>query len=149
MANPNDLTTNIVINVPSEEVNTKADDGTQVRRAKGRGKNSENIHNVNFKSIAKLGLGIRQVRMANELVGSYTGDRLTQRKVTTGITMAQYGIGIAQFGAVGAIYAAGDVAFRALNNANKMSLDNQMASYIRDLSGNNARNQSRSSGEKL
>jgi hypothetical protein len=28
-------------------------------------------------------------------------------------------------------------------------IDNQMARYIKDLSGNNARNQSRSSGEKL
>ena len=148
MANANDLSTNININVSPQEQVDKSDDRS-LNRGKGRGKLSENIHKVNFKSIAKLGLGIRQLRMANELVGAYTGDKLSQRKVTTAITMAQYGIGVSQFGAVGIAYAAGDIAYRALNNANQLSLDNQIAGYIRDLSGNNARNHSRTSGEKL
>lgn len=124
-------------------------DGRKLNKGRGRGKLSENVHKVNFKSIAKLGLGIRQVRMTNELVGSYTGDRLTQRGVTTGLTFVQYGIGISQFGPLGVAYAAGDMAYRTMNYEIKRSRENKIANYIKDLSGNNARNQSRTSGVKI
>jgi hypothetical protein len=150
MANPNDLSTNIVVNVanPQQEAAEK-NDGRKLNRGSGRGKLSENIHKVNFKSIAKLGLAIRTARMANEMVGAYTGDKVTQRRVQTAMTIAQYGIGIQRLGAMGAFYAAADIGFRAFNQTNQVMIDNQMARYIKDLSGNNARNQSRSSGEKL
>ena len=124
-------------------------DGKKIRKGRPMGKNSENIHKINFKSIAKLGLGIRQVRMANELVGSYTGDRLTQRTITTGMTFMQYGVGISQFGLFGVAYAAGDLAYRSLSYEIKRGRENKIADYIKDLSGNNARNQSRSPGIKI
>jgi hypothetical protein len=150
MANPNDLSTNIVINVGDQQQQpSEKNDGRKLNRGSGRGKLSENIHKVNFKSIAKLGLGIRTLRMANEMVGAYTGDKITQRRVTTAMTFTQYGIGIARLGGMGAFYAAADIGFRAFNQTNQVMIDNQMARYIKDLSGNNARNQSRSSGEKL
>ena len=152
MANPNDLnaTINLVTNGGHEtSVLTNKDDGRKFNGSKRKGKNSENIHKVNFKSIAKLGLGIRHVRMANEMVGAYTGDRLAQRKVETGITFLQYGVGIAQFGAFGIAYAAGDLAYRTANFEIKRRRENRLSNYLKDLSGNNARNQSRSIGEKL
>lgn len=124
-------------------------DGRKLNKGRGRGKLSENVHKVNFKSIAKLGLGIRQIRMTNELVGSYTGDRLTQRGITTGMTFLQYGIGISQFGPLGVAYAVGDMAYRSLNYEIKRSRENTIANYIKDISGNNARNQSRSPGIKI
>ena len=152
MANPNDLnaTINLITDGGTEtSVLTNKDDGRKLNKGRGRGKLSENIHDVNFKSIAKLGLGIRQVRMANEIVGAYTGDRLTQRKVETGITFLQYGIGITQFGALGVAYAAGDLAYRGLNYQIRRTRENTIARKIRDISGNSARSFSRSSGDKL
>lgn len=53
--------------------------------------------------------------MANELVGNYSGDRLTQRQVQTALTFAQYGVGIAVAGPIGVAYAAGDLAYRGIN----------------------------------
>lgn len=149
MANPNDLNATVNIVVPESTTQESKDDGRKLNKGKGRGKLSENVHKINFKSIAKLGLSIRTARMANELVGSYTGDRLTQRRITTAMTFAQYGIGIAYAGPIGVAYVAGDLAYRIANERIEVSKQNQISGYLRNLSGNNARNQSRSSGEKL
>ena len=152
MANPNDLnaTINLITNGGEEQsVLTNKDDGRKFNKGKPKGKLSENIHKVNFKSVAKLGLGIRQVRMTNELVGSYTGDRLTQRRVQTALTFGQYGVGLAVAGPIGAIYAAGDLAYRGLNFQITRSREDKLASILKEYSGNNARNQSRSPGVKL
>lgn len=148
MASPNTLVHVFEVKI-NENGQERKFDGKKLKNGRPMGKNSENIHKVNFKSIAKLGLTIRNVRMANELVGSYTGDRLTQRSVTTGITFLQYGVGITQFGLFGVAYAAGDIAYRSLGYEIKRSRENKIANYIKDLSGNNARNNSRSSGVKL
>ena len=148
MANPNDLVTQINLQVTPQE-QTQKDDGRKLNKGKGRGANYRGIHEINFTSVAKLGLALRQVRMANELVGSYTGDRLTQRRVQTAMTFAQYGIGIAVAGPIGIGYAIGDLAFRSASFEIGRTRENQKARFLRELSGNNARNQSRSSGEKL
>lgn len=132
----------------SQEVSPK-NDARKLNNGRPMGKNSENIHKINFKSIAKLGLGIRQVRMANEMVGSYTGDRLTQRQGQKALTFLQYGVGISQFGLFGVAYAAGDMSYRALNYEISRTRENQEARFLRELSGNNSRNHSRTSGEKL
>jgi len=135
---------------PPEMGNTpKKSDARKMNKGGGRGKLSENIHKINFKSIAKLGLGIRQVRMANEMVGAYTGDRLTQRQGEKALTFLQYGIGIAYAGPIGVAYAVGDMAFRSINYEINRSRENQTSRFLKDLSGNNARNHSRTSGEKL
>lgn len=149
MANPNDLIANIVVNVPEQTEQAAKDDARKLNRGKGRGKLSENVHKINFKSIAKLGLGIRTARMANEVVGAYTGDRLTQRRVTTAMTFLQYGVGIAYAGGLGVFYAAADLGYRGLMQNNEIALNNQKAGFLKNLSGNNARNQGRNSGDKL
>lgn len=136
--------------VPEEvTVESKKSDGKKLNKGTGRGANYRSIHEINFTSVAKLGLGIRQVRMANELVGSYSGDRLTQRQVQTALTFAQYGVGIAVAGPIGVAYAAGDLAYRGINYQIKRTRENQVSSFIKDLSGNNARNHSRTSGLKI
>jgi hypothetical protein len=148
MANPNDLITQVNFNIspPSESQKT---DGRKMNRGAGRGENYRGIHNINFTSVAKLGLGLKQVRMASELVGGYTGDRLTQRQFQKAQLFAQYGIGIAIAGPIGIAYAAGDLAYRAASFEIARSRSNQISRKIRDLSGNTARNNSRSSGNKL
>ena len=149
MANPNDLIANIVVNVPEQGQEAAKDDARKLNRGRGRGKLSENVHRVNFKSVAKLGIAIRTVRMANELVGAYTGDRLTQRRISTAMTFAQYGIGIKVAGGLGVFYAGADIGYRALMQNNDINISNQKAGFLRELSGNNARNQGRNRGEKL
>jgi hypothetical protein len=148
MAHPNDVVSVAHIHVAAPDQVSK-NDAKKLNATGHKGKNSENLHKVNFKSVAKLSLGLRAVRMANEAVGAYTGDKVTQRRVTTAMTFAQYGIGIKVAGGFGAFYAASDLAYRSFNHANRIGIDNQMARYIKDLSGNNVRNQSRGSGEKL
>lgn len=148
MANPNDLVTQINFNVePQSQI--ERTDARKMNRGTGRGENYRSIHNINFSSVAKLGLGLKQLRMANELVGAYTGDRLSQRAFQTGQLFAQYAIGIKVAGPIGIAYAAGDLAFRAAGFEIKRSRENQVARKIKDLSGNNARNMSRSPGNKL
>lgn len=149
MANPNDMIATINLNISGGDQETLKEDNRKFNKGRGRGKLSENIHDINFKSIAKLGLGIRQVRMSNELVGSYTGDKITQRKVETALTFAQYGIGIAYAGPIGVAYAAGDLAYRSLNFNIRRTRENTIARHIQRISGNTARNYSRTRGEKL
>lgn len=148
MANVNDMITQINFNVSPREEQQRTD-ARKMNRGTGRGENYRGIHNMNFTSVAKLGLGLKQVRMANELVGAYTGDRITQRQFQKGQLFVQYGIGIKIAGPIGVAYAAGDLAFRAAGFEIKRSRENQIARKIRDLSGNAARNNSRSSGNKL
>jgi hypothetical protein len=148
MANPNDMITQINLNVSPRETQQRTD-ARKMNRGSGRGENYRGIHDINFTSVAKLGLGLKQVRMANELVGAYTGDRLTQRTFETGQLFAQYGVGIAVAGPIGIFYAAGDLAYRAANFEIARSRNNQISRKIKDLSGNNARNNSRSPGNKL
>lgn len=132
-----------------ESLMERKSDGKKMNKGTGRGANYRGIHEINFTSVAKLGLALRQVRMANEVVGAYTGDRLTQRRVQTALTFAQYGVGLAVAGPIGIAYAAGDLAFRGLNYEIERSNQNTKARALRDLSGNVSRNHSRNSGEKL
>jgi len=148
MAETNDMTTIFKLDVRQQQ-QVQKDDGRKMNRGTGRGANYRGIHEMNFTSVAKLGLGLKQVRMANELVGAYTGDRLTQRRVETAQLFAQYAVGIGVAGPIGIAYAVGDMAFRSASFEIKRSRENQKARFLRELSGNNARNQSRGVGEKL
>ena len=114
MASANTLETVINFQLPQSQPEDSGD-GRRLNRGSGRGANYRGIHNINFTSVAKLGLGLRQVRMANEIVGSYTADKLTQRRGQTALTFAQYGVGLAVAGPIGIAYAAGDLAYRSLN----------------------------------
>jgi hypothetical protein len=150
MANANDLVFNANIIVQEEGTSSgNKSDGKKLNKGSGRAQNYKRIHDINFTSVAKLGLAIRGVRMANELVGAYSGERLTQRRMQAAMTFAQYGVGIAVAGGIGFVYAASDMAYRVAQERMEINKNNQIASYVRNLSGNNARNQSRHSGEKL
>lgn len=124
-------------------------DGTEPDRGGGgrkpyiRGKLGENTMNINFKSMAKIGLGIRQSRMANEAVGAYTQNRLKQARFNAAVQFATYGIGIAKFGVFGAVYAAGDLGYKAVMYEIDRGKKNRFASHIREISGIGARSNSR------
>lgn len=114
-----------------------------------RGKTGENIAKYNFKSVAKVGLIIRQSDMANELVGAYTGDRLRQRKFKMAKQGFQYAYGIAQFGVFGLAYAVGDISYRGAMYQIEVGKKNREAGNLRNLSGNNAFSNRRYGGKML
>lgn len=149
MASANTLVHVFKVQPQQTEPKQRKSDNRKLNKGTGRGANYRSIHQINFTSVAKLGLGIRQVRMANELVGAYTADKVTQRTVETALTFAQYGVGVAVAGPIGIAYAAGDLAFRGANFQIKKSRDNRMARYMRDISGNESRNHSRAGGDKI
>lgn len=148
MANPNTMATQFTLNIQTnDDPKQSKNDGRKM--GKGRGANYRNIHDVNFTSVAKLGLAIRQVKMGNEVVGSYTNNRLRQRKGEAALTFAQYGVGLAVAGPIGIAYAAGDIGYRALNNSIKINVENNKARLKREISGIATREMSRSRGLKL
>jgi len=114
-----------------------------------RGKLGENTMKFNFKSMAKIGLGIRQSRMVNEMVGAYSGDRLRQRRVNMQMQYATYAIGVAKFGVFGVAYAAGDLGYRTVMHSIENQKKSREARHMRDISGIAARSQGRNDGSKL
>jgi hypothetical protein len=149
MANPNTMTTQYTFNIQTQgDPKSVKNDGRKM--GKGRGANyNKNIHDINFTSVAKLGLGLRQIKMANEVVGAYTNNRLRQRKGEVALTMAQYGVGLAVAGPIGIAYALGDIGYRSLNNSIKINIENNKARLKREISGIAAREMSRSRGSKI
>lgn len=117
--------------------------------SKGRGHLSNNISKHNFKSIAKVGLALRMSGMANELVGSFTGNRLNQRRFNAMKQGVQYAIGIAKFGPFGLAYAAGDLGYRSAMYQIDTSKRNREARNLSRLSGNNAFSNRRYGGKML
>lgn len=138
-----DTSINVVLKTSGEE----AKKGNRTARIKG--KNGDQIQNRNFKSIAKLGLAIRTVRMGNEFVGSYTGNRLRQRGQQRNMLLFQYGVGIAKFGKFGTVYAGADLGYRVLMHQTDVDKRNREAQIIRNISGIAARERSRQRGEGL
>lgn len=114
-----------------------------------RGKLGENVQKINFKSMAKIGLGIRLARMNNEAVGSYTENRLRQRRVNQSFQMLSYAVGISKFKLFGLAYAGGDLGYRVSMSLIDQQKKNREANMLRDMSGISARSGSRYSGSKL
>ncbi len=114
-----------------------------------RGKLGENVQRINFKSIAKIGLGIRGARMYNEALGSYSNNRIRQRRIQTGMLFTQYAIGAAKFGVFGLAYAGIDLGYRALMHNIELDKANREANMLKEKSGNMARKNSRYDGEKI
>jgi len=114
-----------------------------------RGKLGENVQRINFKSIAKIGLGIRGARMYNEALGAYSNNRIRQRRVQTTMLFSQYAIGVAKFGPFGLAYAATDLGYRSIMHSIEVDKQNREANMLREKSGNIARKNSRYDGEKL
>lgn len=148
MANPNTLENVFVIKDQRDSFDQKIDKRS-FNKGGGRGANYRKIHETNFTSVAKLGLALRTVKLSNEVVGSYTNNRLRQRRVERLMTFAQYGIGVAVAGPIGIAYAAGDIAYRSLNFSIQNNKQNEEAAMKRDISGIAARSMSRTNGIKI
>ncbi len=131
------------------EEEAMAQGGKAGRQPYIRGKLGENTMKINFKSMAKIGLGIRQARMVNEMVGAYTGNRLRQRRVAMGMQMGTYAIGIAKFGVFGAAYAVGDLGYRVAMHTIDLGKRNREAEHLRNISGIANRSISRHEGNML
>ena len=114
-----------------------------------RGKLGENVQNINFKSIAKVGLALRTSSMANELVGAYTGNKLRQRRFERNRTYATWAIGIAKFGVFGLGYAGTDLGFRIANHSIATDKKRREADVLRDASGSSARRGNRLGGNRV
>lgn len=137
----------VLIERPSAE-NTR-NDGKSLRQGKMRGVTSKNIMDTGFKKVAQLGVGIRTARMANELVGSYTNNRVRQKKTQKHMTMATYAIGIKVAGPIGIAYAAADLSYRGLMHQINIGKQNDEARMRRNLMGISVRDQSRNRGERV
>ncbi len=136
-------------NINVGDQTNQTNDGRASRKGQIRNKNGEAIMKYNFKSIAKAGLALRWGRMGNEMVGAYTGRRLRQQRVQTGLTFASYGIGMAVAGPFGAMYTAADIGYRNFNHQVNMLNRNAEAEIISEITGNNTRRGSRNGGDKL
>ena len=122
-------------------------DGRALNKGGMRGVTSKNIMDTGFKKVAQLGVAIRGVRMANEMVGSYTNNRIRQKRTQKFMTMATYAIGIKVAGPIGIAYAASDMAYRNLMHQIDVGKQNDEARMRRNLMGISVRNHSRTGGE--
>ena len=137
----------ILMEKPSAE--TTRQDGRALRQGQMRGVTSKNIMDTGFKKVAQLGVAVRGMRMANEMVGSYTNNRVRQKRTQRNMTMMNYAIGIKVAGPIGIAYAASDIAYRSAMHAIDVGKQNDEARMRRDLMGVSVRSNSRRSGEKL
>lgn len=124
-------------------------DGRALNKGGMRGVTSRNIMDTGFKKVAQLGVAIRGARMANEAVGSYTNNRVRQKRTQGMMTMATYAVGIQVAGPLGIAYAASDMAYRSLMHNIEIGKQNDEARMRRNLMGISVRNHSRSGGERI
>jgi len=120
--------------------------GNLAKMNRGTGNNKE-ITLGNLKGFASLGMVFRGANMATEIFGSYTNDRLQQRKNKMTLTFAKYATGIALNPALGTAYMATDLSYRSLMYNIGIQKQNREAGYFRQLSGNNADSGSRYRGD--
>ena len=107
------------------------------------------LTNFNLSKVINVGLAFNTAQKTNEIVGSYTENRLRQRKINMGMTFAKYGIGLAINPVAGSIYMASDLAYRGAMYGIKIQKENREADYYKRLSGNNAFSGSRYRGDYL
>jgi len=137
----------ILMEKPSAE--NERQDGRALRKGSMRGGLAKNIMDTGFKKVAQLGVGIRATRMANEMVGAYTNNRVRQKRTQRNMTMATYAVGIKVAGPIGIAYAASDIAYRNIMHSIDVGKQNDEARMRRELMGVSVRQNSRRSGEKL
>jgi hypothetical protein len=120
--------------------------GNLTKMNRGR-EDNKNVTLGNLKGFAGLGLAFRMGQMGNEMFGSYTNDRLQQRKRQVALTYAKYAVGIALNPALGTLYAGQDMAYRSINYSIGVQKQNREADYYKRLSGNNSSSGSRYRGD--
>jgi hypothetical protein len=108
--------------------------------------NNKNITTANLKGYASLGMAIKVTQQINESLGSYTENRLRQRKMQVGIRFGKYAIGMMLNPALGALYAGVDLGYKTLNYQIQIGKQNREADYYKRLSGNNTNSGSRYRG---
>ena len=143
-----DLRRNYVL-IERQTPESEKQDGRALRKGQMRGGLSRNIMDSGFKKVAQLGVGLRAARMANEMVGSYTNNRIRQKRTQRNMTMATYAIGIKVAGPIGIAYAASDMAYRMAMHNIDIGKQNDEARMRRELMGINVRDQSRRRGERV
>lgn len=109
--------------------------------------NAEEGTNFNLSRVFTIGLAFNLAQKYNEAMGSYTENRIAQRKFDTALTFAKYGIGLAINPAVGLAYAVGDLGYRAIQYNISLDKKNKEARYFRELSGNNENSGTRYRGD--
>ena len=109
----------------------------------------ESASSYNLGRLFTIGLLFNKGQQANELFGAYTGNRLRQKRIETGMTFAKYGIGIAINPVIGGAYAIGDLAYRGISYGVEIGNKNLQANYYARLSGNIPNNGSRYRGSFL
>ena len=143
-----DLRASYTINFPTQTQAIK-EDGRAIKQGQMRGVTSRNIMDHGFKKVAQLGVGLRGVRMANEVVGSYTNNRVRQKRTQRNVTLATYAVGIKVAGPIGLAYAASDMAYRGLMHAIDVGKQNDESRMRRELMGISVRSNSRGGGERV
>ena len=109
-------------------------------------KNNKSVSNANLKGLASLGMAIRVTQQFNETLGSYTENRLRQRKIQVGMQFGKYAIGMMLDPVLGTAYAVTDLGYRTLSFGIQMQKKNRKADYYKRLSGNNTNSGSRYRG---
>ena len=118
--------------------NIKRDYGTLNSGMYRNQESGSNITKGNIRKIFSVGMVLQKTQQGNELFGSYTNNKLRQRRVDQAMTFGKYIIGIGTLGPVGLAYAVGDIAYRGISYGIKIQKKNREADYYRRLSGNSA-----------
>ncbi|NOQ50268.1 MAG: hypothetical protein GQ557_01210 [Mycoplasmataceae bacterium] len=117
--------------------------GNLAKMNRGTTQNNKELTAGNLKGFASLGMAFRVAQMGTEIQGSFTENRLRQRKQRVALTFAKYATGIAINPLLGGVYAGTDLMYRSLQYNIKVQKQNREADYYRRLSGNNSFSNSR------
>lgn len=109
-------------------------------------KQPSSLTQQNLKNASKALLSMSGVQAGNELLGSFTENRLRQRKINVGITFAKYGVAISMMPVAGTLYMVGDLSYKTAMYGIEVQKKNREADYFIRLSGNNANSGSRYRG---
>ena len=138
---------NIIVNFRGQGTKQAFGGGNLAKMNRGQENQNDKALTIgNLKGFASLGLAFRGASMATEVFGSYTEDRLKQRKRRQSITYGKYLTGIALNPALGMVYAVSDISYRTLQYNIGVQKRSREAEYYKRLSGNNASSGSRYKG---
>jgi hypothetical protein len=100
-----------------------------------------------IQNVTNAGFIFQKSQQISEVVGSYTQNRLRQKRIGSASTLAKYAVGIAMNPVAGLIYAGSDMAYRSAMMGIEYGKKNAKAQYYKELSGNNSNSGSRYKGK--
>ena len=127
----------------------RKDSGKGNRKGQIRGKNGQQIMQYSFRSVVAFGIGIRLARQGNEVIGAYTGRRMRQQRMQNGMNLGIMAAGAVKFGALGMIYAAGNLGYQGLLHHIGIQNENIKSERALRRSGNVSHEGSRQSGGRV